>query len=204
MPELLRALTERRAQRAFAPEPVSDELLGLLWQAVSLAPSHGNTQPTRILVPATAEQRKALDDALSEGNRGWATAAPVLAALASIPEHSKPAENRDGTLRELWAFNSGIALGNLMAQGTELGLIAHPMAGFDEPSVRAVFDVPKDVRILAVIAIGYPGDPSTLPQDLREKETAPRQRLPLDRLVVRGQWTEQHGESARGPGKRRG
>lgn len=196
MATLLRALAGRRARRAFANTPVDDDALRLLWEAVSVAPSHGNTQPTRILVPSSPAQRNALVDALSDGNRSWASAASVLAVVAAIPAHDRPAANRDGSTRELWSFHAGIALGNLLAQATELDLIAHPMAGFDEASVRAVFGAPDDLRILAVVAIGYPGAPDTLPADLHKRETGEQKRLPIERLVVRGQWTEEHAESA--------
>ncbi len=197
MDALLPALTGRRATRAFAATPVNPGALDLLCRAVSIAPSHGNTQPTRILVPSTARQQQELLDALSEGNRSWAGTAPLLFALAAVPSHDRLAQDRDGTERELWAFHAGIALGNLLAQGTAMGLVVHPMAGFDEPSVRAVFSAPGDVRIMTVIAAGYPGDPGALPTDLQQREAAPQERLPLERLVVRGTWTGEHGESAR-------
>jgi nitroreductase len=204
MAELMPALAKRRASRAFADRPVADGLLKLLWQAMIVAPSHGNTQPTRILVPDSSEQRARLFGALSEGNRTWAGAAPVLAAIVSIPEHSGPARNWDGSTREMWALNTGIAIGNLMAQATELGLIAHPMAGFDEATVRTVFGAPDSVRIVAVAAIGWPGDPASLPEDLQERERSPQERIELDRFVVRGSWTDRHGESARAPRGARG
>ena len=35
-----------------------------------------------------------------------------------------------------------------------------------------------------MIAIGYPGDPESLPEDLREKELAPRQRKPIREFRV--------------------
>jgi nitroreductase len=141
--------------------------------------------------------RTALFDALSAGNRNWAGAAPLLAAIAALPGHDSVHEGSDGSTRELWAFHAGIAVGNLMAQATALRLIAHPMAGFDEPAVRAAFGAPADVRILVVVAIGYAGDPETLPADLQRREDAPQRRLPLDHLVVIDAWDDRHGASAR-------
>ncbi len=201
MPEILPALANRRARRAFERRPVPPDVQEVLWRAVALAPSHGNTQPSRLLVADTAETRAALFDALSEGNRNWAGAAPLLVALAADPTHDTTGKNWDGSERELWALHAGIALGNLLAQATELGLVAHPMAGFDEHSVRAVFGIPPHVRVLSVIAIGYPGDPSTLPEDLQAKENAGQQRLPLD-FIVGSRWSEELGASARERRKR--
>lgn len=196
MAEVLSALANRRARRAFESRPVPADVQAVLWQAVSLAPSHGNTQPARILVAETADTKAALFEALSEGNRNWAGAAPLLIALAVDPAHDTTGKNRDGSERELWALHAGIALGNLLAQATELGLVAHPMAGFDEPLVREVFAIPAHVNVVSVVAIGYPGDPSSLPEDLKVKETAEQERLPLERIVA-GRWTSELGTSAR-------
>jgi nitroreductase len=197
MPDLIPALRDRRARRAFAPDRVPADVQQALWRAVSLAPSHGNTQPVRLLVATTTDAHDALTAALSDGNRGWAGPAPLLVAIAAVPSHDITPENRDGSRRELWAFHAGIATGNLLAQATALGLTAHPMAGFDEASVRAVFGAPEDVRVLAVVAIGYPGPVASLPEDLQAKEEAPQERLPLSVLVVEDRWTEEHGISAR-------
>lgn len=202
MPELLPAIAKRRALRAFAPHEVPAEELTLLWQAASRAPSHGNTQPVRILIPGDAGQRGALEAALSEGNRSWAVAAPVLAALGVLPGHERTVSNADGSVRELWGLHAGIALGNVMTQATELGLIAHPVAGFDEASVRRAFGAPEHLRVLVVIAIGYPGDPHSLAPELRDRETTPMERQPLDRLVVHGSWGAEHGLTARDPGRK--
>jgi nitroreductase len=197
MTDVIQPLSARRARRSFESRPVPDDLQESLWKAVALAPSHGNNQPVRVLVAAREPARKALFQALSPGNQTWAGAAPLLFAIAAIPAHDHVAEDRDGTQRELWAYHAGIATGNLMAQATALGLIAHPMAGFDEPAVRAVFGAPDPVRILAVVAAGYEGPISNLVPELQQRESAPQRRLPLDHLVAVDHWEERHGVSMR-------
>jgi hypothetical protein len=39
-----------------------------------------------------------------------------------------------------------------------------------------------------MMAIGYPGDPASLPEDLRQKELAPRQRKPIGDFVFSGKF----------------
>ena len=198
MPELLAVLRDRRARRAFDSRPVLEDVQDALWQAVAVAPSHANAQPTRVLVADSPHVRQQLIEALSDGNRQWAPAAPLLFALLANPSHDSAPRNRDGSQRELWAFHAGIAAGNLMAQATACGLVAHPMAGFDEEAVRAAFGVPDDLRVITIFAAGYPGTTESLPADLQRRETDPQERLPLTHLVGHDAWNAEMGVSARG------
>ena len=201
MAELIEALAGRRARRAFDRRAVPGETRELLWRAVSVAPSHGNVQSARLLVAESEAVRASLLAALSEGNRNWAPAAPLLVALGSMPDH----EHADsyGEERALWSFHAGIAAGNLMAQATALGLTAHPMAGFDEAGIRAAFGAPGELRVLVVFAIGFPGPAESLPEDLRKREQREQRRQPLDRLVATDRWGERNSQPARDPSRSR-
>ncbi len=42
-------------------------------------------------------------------------------------------------------------------------------------------------------AIGYPGAPEQMPEDLRERERKPRQRKPLEEIVFGPRWGEAAG-----------
>lgn len=203
MPELLDAIARRRAVRAFAPDPVPPQYEDLLWEAAARAPSHGNTQPARILVARSPGVREDLVAGLNEGNRHWASKAPLLFAMGADPSYDVEIESGDGRRRELYQLHVGIALGNLMAQATALGLIAHPMAAFDEVDVRAAFFAPESVRILVVVACGFPGDPASLPPDLAERELAPQWRLPRENRVAEDRWLPGLAVSARELRKRR-
>ncbi len=162
-----------------------------------MAPSHGNNQTTRLVAAVSTEAHAALFGALSSGNRQWAGAAPVLVAVCAIPGQDLVQENSDGTTRELWAFHGGLAVGNLLAQATAMGLIAHPVAGFDEPAARDALGIPVDVRVLAIVAIGYPGTVESLVPDLQKRETAPQRRLPIDYVAAEDQWRDEQSVSMR-------
>ena len=72
---------------------------------------------------------------------------------------------------------------------------AHPrnaaalkMAGFDVEKARADCFIPPGFDPVAMIAVGYPGDPAVLPDYLREREVRPRERQPADDFVFSAQW----------------
>ncbi len=178
-------LRRRWSPRAYEDRPVETEKLLSLFEAARWAPSSDNEQPWRFLL-ATRDQPsdyERLFDCLSEGNRKWVFRAPVLmlsVAGLNFEDDGKP--NRH-------AFHdTGLAAENLVLQATALGLMAHQMAGFDLEKARAVCEIPAGFEPVAMIAVGYPGDPSVLPGYLRERELRPRERKPVAEFVFSSQW----------------
>ena len=84
--------------------------------------------------------------------------------------------------------DTGMALAHLMLQATFMGLAAHAMAGFQHDKSREAFSIPEDYDLGAAVAIGYPGDPASLPPRLQASEIAPRSRKPLSEVVFSGVW----------------
>ena len=67
-------------------------------------------------------------------------------------------------------------------------LVVHQMAGFHPDIVRELYGIPKEFEPVAAIALGYPGDPESLPERLHKRELAPRERKPLTEFVFAGHW----------------
>jgi nitroreductase len=83
-----------------------------------------------------------------------------------------------------------LAVGNLITQATALGLYVHQMAGFYPDRVRELYGVPDGFEPVAAIVLGYLGDPAVLPEDLQQRELAPRVRRPIESFVFEGVWGE--------------
>jgi len=174
-------LAERWSPRAFTPDAVSEAALTAMLQAARWAPSAANTQPWRFSVVRNGEPAFAdVVAGLAPGNQVWAQHAPVLlVAIAQV--------ERDGRDVSLYgAYDLGQAVAHLSVQAHAEGLHVHQMGGFDHDAVAAALAVPAGFRPLTVVAIGRVGDPATLPDGYRERETAPRTRLDLSEIVVRG------------------
>ena len=69
-----------------------------------------------------------------------------------------------------------------------MGLMAHQMGGFDADKARQVFAIPEQYALMAMMAIGFPAEISTLRAEVLERETAPRQRRALGELFFSGAW----------------
>ncbi|MGZ4935946.1 MAG: nitroreductase family protein, partial [Halobacteriota archaeon] len=50
------------------------------------------------------------------------------------------------------------------------------------------FNIPDGFEPVDIIAIGYLGDPESLPDELRKQEQAPRERKPLEQFVFSRRW----------------
>ena len=62
------------------------------------------------------------------------------------------------------------------------------MGGFFPDKVKETYGIPDGYEAMSAVAIGYSGDSDSLPEDLRKKESAPRNRKPLESFVFAGQW----------------
>ena len=180
-------LKQRWSPRAFADRPVEVEKLLCLWEAARWSASCANQQPWYLLVATKEEQAEyaRLLSCLRENNQLWASQAPVLmVSVAKLSFDMNGQPNR-------YAFHDvGLAVANLIVQATALGLYVHQMAGFYPDKVRELYGVPDDFEPVAGIVLGYPGDPATLPEELQQRELAPRTRKPFEAFVFKGAWGE--------------
>ena len=180
-------MRRRWSPRAFEEgRAVEREKILTMLEAARWAPSCFNDQPRFFLVfdGTDAEALARARACLVEGN-AWALKAPVLmlsVARETFEKTGKP--NR-------WAqHDTGLATENLLLQAVELGLAAHPMAGYDAERARSEFGIPEGYTSIAMIAIGYPyrGNLDDLDEKLRGKELAGRERKPIGAMAFAGRW----------------
>ena len=180
------ALRRRWSPRAFDDRPIEPENLRSLFEAARWAPSSNNEQPWRFLVATkeNATEYARLFDCLVEGNQKWAHRAPAL--LLSVAK----LQFEDGSTNRHALHDTGMATENLVLQATALGLVAHQMAGFRIDQARTDCKIPAGYEPVAIIAVGYPGDPAQLSERLRARETQPRVRKPLTAIVYSTTWEQ--------------
>ncbi|WP_237151162.1 nitroreductase family protein [Pontibacter actiniarum] len=179
-------IEQRWSPRAFSDRPVREEQLEALFEAARWAPSAMNEQPWRFIY-ATSDNRESFErlaNCLVAGN-SWAKNAAAL----FITVAKKSYDFNGNPNGHAW-HDVGLATGNLLLQATDLGLHVHLMGGFDAAKAREVLGIPEGFEPVSMGAVGYVGEPESLPENLRERELAPRVRKPLNELVFKGHWEQ--------------
>ena len=174
-------IEQRRSKRSFLDQPVEHEKISSLFEAARWAPSSMNEQPWSYLY-ATKDQDELwnkLFDTLMEGNKVWVKDAPLL-----VLSLARKKFERNDRVNATAKYDLGGANAFLSLQATEMGLNVHQMGGFDAQKVRDDLNVPDHYEIGVIMAIGYPGNPDQLPENLKQREEAPRRRKPQDDFVM--------------------
>ena len=182
--EVAEAIRARRALRSLENRPLEAGIETALAEAVTLSASCFNNQPWRMVF---CSGRRALEEvraALPRGNV-WATRAPLIVAVASRAEDDcRLSEGRD-----YHRFDCGLAVGQMLLRATELGIVAHPIAGYDPLKVQAALAIPDGYTVIALVICGHHGsDESLLSEKQREAEVERPSRKPIGEVLFRDRW----------------
>ncbi|MBD2847969.1 nitroreductase family protein [Paenibacillus sp. IB182496] len=172
-------ILNRWSPRAFADRAVAERDLHAILEAARWAPSSSNLQPWRFIVAASEEQKARFHSFINDGNLIWCKHAPVLLLVVSKTTNNKGGMNRSH------AFDAGAAWGYLALEACRRGMIAHAMGGFNADQAQHELSIPNQYAALAVVAVGYQGDPAMLQGQLREREH-PSSRMPLNDIIIEG------------------
>jgi len=156
------AILKRRAYRSLEPVEITDDLISELATSAQLAPSCFNNQPWKFVFIYDKEMLLKMREALSKGNE-WVHAVSLI-----IVVFGKKEDDCDLKGREYYLFDIGMACGFIQLRATELGMIAHPIAGFNEDKVKEILGIPEEMKVITLINVGKKSD--TISELLSEKQ----------------------------------
>jgi hypothetical protein len=110
----------------------------------------------------------------------WAKNASALILVASTTVKS------DGSVNADYQYDCGLSVAQLTIEAHDRNLIVHQMTGFDRELAKSAVAIGDDLVAVVVVAVGTQDAPEKLAGPLLERELAPRQRLPLETIVVKG------------------
>lgn len=175
--DVLTAIEVRRAFRSLAPVEIGEDLIRDLARQAGLAPSCDNSQPWRFVFVSHPDALRDLHAALNSPGNDWARKASLIVAVFSKPDDDCQIKDR-----LYHQFDAGLAVGFLILRATELGLVAHPIAGFSPRKTREILGLPEGYQVITLVNIGRKADtigPELSPKH-REAEAHRPERLPLE------------------------
>ncbi len=161
-------IEKRRAYRSLVPVDISDDFIADLAKCASLAPSCFNRQPWRFVFVKSDEMKEKVRETLSRGNE-WAKDGSLYVAVYSKKDFDCVYRGK-----EYFLFDTGIATAFLILRATELGYVAHPIAGFDDGRLKRILNIPDDMTLISLIVVGrHSGeDEGKRPERLKMEEFA--------------------------------
>ncbi|MFB0566198.1 MAG: nitroreductase family protein [Candidatus Aminicenantaceae bacterium] len=177
--EVKEAIRERRAYRSLKPIKITDELVEDLARNAQLAPSCFNNQPARFVFVCEQEKLKEMHAVLSKGNE-WIQDASLIIVVFSRREDDCIIKDR-----EYYQFDCGLETAFLILRATELGLVAHPIAGFNPKMTREILRIPEEYDVITLVIVGEHSETMnpTLSEKQVEWEKKRPERFPLEKIL---------------------
>ncbi len=167
---LMKQIKNRYSVRSYQPRPVEKEKLLSVLEAARLAPSAKNVQERRLIVVQDEAKRRELMAAAN--NQAFVGEAPVvIVCCATMTDYVM----RCG--QNAYPIDLAIAIDHMTLQAVEEGLGTCWVGAFYEDQVKAALGIPKDVRVVELLALGYPKD-----------SPKPKNRNPSDQMVCHEKW----------------
>jgi len=170
--ELIEVIKQRRSIRAFSEEAIEREKLLEVLDAGRMAPSARNEQEWKFVVVRKTEKRLKVSHACLE--QDFVKEAPVIiVACGTKPDYIMTCGQR------AYSIDLSIALTHMMLRATDLGLGSCWLGAFNERKIKQILDIPEPVRIVALMALGYP-----------RFQPQPKTRKSLDEIVCYDRFKE--------------
>jgi nitroreductase len=154
--DLFEAIKSRRSIRHYEPKSIPKETIMQILRLSLNAPSAGNRQPWRLHVVQNPAIRKQLSEAA--GGQTLLLEAPWVICVIAVPDESASKYGERG--RSLYCIQDTAALATyilLIARG--FGLDTCWVGAFNEQKVGEILQLSANQRCVAMIPIGYAGEP---------------------------------------------
>jgi nitroreductase len=184
--DVIEAIEKRRAFRSLIPVKITENLIKDLAESAQLSASCFNNQPWRYVFVYEPEMLKKMHEALSSGNE-WAQKASMIIVVLGKQEDDCVIHDRI-----YYRFDIGMATMAIILRATELGLVAHPIAGYSPKKTREILGIPEDVDVVTLVIVGKHSDKidPVLSEKQVEAEKERPERIPIDDFVYMNRYIE--------------
>ena len=164
-------ISTRKSVRDFQEKEIPKETIIQILNAARLAPSASNRQEWRFIVVQNPETRRCLVDA-AKGQKFIGKAPVLLVCCAETDEHMMICGQK------CYPIDVAIAMDHIALCAVAEGLGTCWIGRFDEADVKKILEIPKNIRVVELMPLGFPQDPLPKKKD----------RLPLEKIVKYEKW----------------
>jgi len=169
--DVMEAIKSRCSVRDYQDRTVEREKLESILEAARLAPSASNRQEWRFVVVQDRDVRQRLMQA-AKGQAFVGHAPVVIACCAKTDNHLMTCG------QVCYPIDVAIAIEHMALKATEEGLGTCWIGAFYEDKAKEILGIPQDIRVVELLALGYPAKPSPGHKD----------RLRLNEIVMYNRW----------------
>ena len=166
---VLDVIRKRYSCRAYQDKSIEQDKLDCILEAARLAPSARNMQDWRFVV-VTDRDVKSRVATTTNRPEVFEKAGAIIAACS----------NSDYVMRcgqKIGPIDVAIALEHISLQAAELGLGTCWIGSFYPDGVKSILDIPDDIEIIELMALGYPIDVAGKPS-----------REPMEKIICFEKW----------------
>ncbi len=145
------AIRKRRSVREFSTRPIPSGALARLQDAMRFAPSACNLQPWRFVLVTMPELCGQV--AKSANEQPFIANAPLIVVACGFSDHAYQHMGGYGNSIDI---DVAIALDHLTLAAVAEGLGTCWIGSFDEAKVKSLLNVPREVKVVAMMPVGFP------------------------------------------------
>jgi len=161
---VLKAIRTRDSIRRYSDRPVDKDTLLTCLEAARLAPSAENSQPWRFIVLNESEKKEQFGKSVFTGVyrvSQFALKAPMILVLCANLDFMANRMGKLFTGIPFYLLDVGMAGEHFALQAAEMGLGTCWIGWFDVKKAHKILNLPKRIRVCALIAVGYPASDYT-------------------------------------------
>ena len=165
--DLMEVIKGRRSIRKYKPDPIPEEELQKIIEAVQWSPSWANTQCWEVIIVRDPNMKSALANTLTKTNPSLSsmTEAPLVIVLCGKKGVSGFKKGEAATVKGDWLmFDTGIAMQTLCLTAHSLGLGTVVVGLFDHKRVEEILGVSQNAEVVAMTPLGYPAVEGSAPK----------------------------------------
>lgn len=164
--DILKAVKERRSIRDFQKKKIPDELVDKLMEALIWAPSAGNLQSRKFYFIKDNQIKKRI--AAAALNQNFIAEAPLVIVGCTDSRISYKYGERGVYLYSIQ--DVALSIMGMMLVAHENGLGSVWVGAFREDEVFKILNMPKNLRPVAIVPVGYPSKIPYPPPRVSKKE----------------------------------